>query len=160
MSNTNPREAPQHPHPPKDNPRPPDPYSNKRVHISKIANGNDSETTIWHYKLTKVHKRNQPRMSLHEMTITFANALYENNNDLSIIHQKTETTTTVTARYIKADTDIYNFVSSCTGLQGAKSTTLLVCITNNNQHLHHLGNPIDDLVHRFEGRWNLFPDRF
>ena len=158
MSNTNPRAAPRYPHPPRDNPGLPDPYSTKHVHISKIANENGSEITIWHYWLAKYHERNQPRMSPHEMMNTLVNTLFDSNNNFSVIHQKTETTTTVSVRDIEAETDIYNFVSSCAGLHGSKSTTLLLCITNNNHHIQHLENPIDDLVRYFNGRWNIFPD--
>ena len=145
---------------PKDNPHPPDPNDTKRAHISEIPNENGSGTKIWHYRLTKFHERDQPNMSPHEMLVYFANFLYENDNHFSILHQKTEEPTTVTASEIEADSDIGNFTSSCSSLKGARATILLVSITNNNPNIQHGDNPIADLVHQFEAGWYIFPDIF
>ena len=81
------------------------------------------------------------------MLVYFTNSLYENNNHFSILHQKTEEPTTVTASKIEADSDIDNFTSSCTSLKGAKATIIWVSVTNNNL--------IANLVHQFEGRWDI-----
>ena len=160
MSNTNPRATTRHPHPKSDNPRPPDPCSIKQAHIHKVANENGSETTIWHYRVSKQHKINQPRMSPHDMLIELARTLYQSDNQFSIIHQKTTTTTTVGWREIKADPDMSKYTSSCTTAKGATSTTLLVSITNNYTNLQQLERPIDDLAVSFAGRWHVCPDRF
>ena len=112
MSIAKPREATRHTPPPEDNQHPPDPNNTKRAHISEIANVNGSGTKIWHYQLTKFHERNQPNTSPHEMLVYFANSLYENDNHFSILHQKTEQPTTVTANEIEAYADIDNFTSS------------------------------------------------
>ena len=99
-------------------------------------------------------------MSPHEMLIELTNTLHRSNNEFSIIHQKTTTTTTVGRRDIEVDPDISNYVSSCTEGKGANATTLLVCITSNYPYCQHVERPIDDLAYSFAGRWHNFPDRF
>ena len=140
MSNTNPRAATRHLHPPSDNPRPPDPYGTRRAHISQITNENGSVTTIWHYRVSKQHERNQPQL---------ARTLQQNDNQFTIIHQKTATT--VGLRDIEVDTDVSNYTSSCTRAKGATSTTLLIRITNNHTNLQQIERPIDDLAISFAG---------
>ena len=137
-----------------------DPYSIKQAHIRKIANENGSEATIWHYRVSKQHESNQLRMSPHEMLIELARTLHQSDNQFSIIHQKTTTTTTVGCQEIEVDSDMSNYTSSCTTAKGATSTTLLVSITNNYSNLQQLERLIDNLAVSFAGRWHICPDIF
>ena len=139
MSNTTHHAAPRHSHPPRNNPA-------HLIHTAANECISPKAQTIWHYKVTKYQERNQPHTSPHEMLIEFAKNLQASNSEYSVIHQKTDTITTVSMRDIEADTNIYNYVSSCTYVRGAKSTTLLVRITNNHHHVQHMENPIEDLA--------------
>ena len=99
-------------------------------------------------------------MTSHEMLIELEHTLHQGDNQFSIIHQKTTTTTTVGWRDIEEDPDIFNYISSCTTGKGATATTLLVSITNNYPHLQRLEKPIDDLAVSFAGRWYIFPNKY
>ena len=127
--------------------------------MSKITNKNGSEITIWHYRVSKQHERNQPKMSPHEMLINIAHTLRLANNQFSIVHQKTATPVGVSD--IEVDTDVTNYTSSSTTPKGENSsTTLLICITNNFDNFQHIERPIDDLAISLTGKWHICPDGF
>ena len=89
MINSNPRAAPRHPHQPSDSTRPaPDPFHPNKAHISTIANENGSETTVWHYRVTKHHDKHQHRTAPQYMLIELTNTFYNSDNNFFLIHQK------------------------------------------------------------------------
>ena len=120
--------------------------------------------TIWHYRVAKQHERNQAQMEPQEMLYNIAIALRGEENQFSIIQQNTKTP--VSADDIEQDDefDISKYASSCTTPRGdtatTVSTTLLICITNNNDNAQHNEHPIDDLAISMQGKWHICPDRF
>ena len=160
MINSNPRATPRRPHQPSNSTRPPDPFHPNKAHMSTIANENGSETTVWHYRLTKHHDKHQPRTSPHDMLIELTNTFYNSGNHFFLIHQKTGEITAVTRREIADSHEISNFVSSYTNIPKASSTSLLVRIASNQANLQHIERPIDDLACSFTGRWTIHPDCF
>ena len=120
--------------------------------------------TIWHYRVSKQHERNQAQMEPQEMLYNIAIALRGEENQFSIIQQNTKTP--VSADDIEQDDefDISKYASSCTTPRGdtatTVSTTLLICITNNHDNAQHNEHPIDDLAISMQGKWHICPDRF
>ena len=159
MSNRNPRVTHRHPHQPSSSSQPPDIYGNNRAHMRTIEKEDGSEMTIWHYRVSKQHERNQTKMSPHEMLYHIAVALCGENHQFSIVHQQTGNPVSVDD--IHNDNDISNYVSSCTTPRGdTASTTLLIRITNNYDNAQHNKHPIDDLVISMQGKWHICPNRF
>ena len=137
---TNTQWADPRPLPPlRDSTRPPDPLHSNKAHMSTIANENGSETTVWHYRLTKHHHHDkqhpQPRTSPQDMLIEFIDNLYSNGNHYFLIHQNTDNITAGASHEISENPDIYNYVSSYTNIPKASSTSLLVRIASNQANL-------------------------
>ena len=132
--------------------------------MSTIANENGSETTVWHYRLTKHHHHDkqqlQPRTSPQDMLIEFIDTLSKNGYHYFLIHQNTDKIAAVASHEISESPDIYNFVSSYTNIPKASSTSLLVRIASNQANLQRAERPIDDLGCKFEGRWTFHPSQF
>ena len=127
--------------------------------MSINTNENGSEITIWHYRVAKQHKRNQPKMSPHEMLINIANTLRLSNNQFFILSQKTATPVGVSD--IEVDAYVTNFTSSSTTPKGENpSTTHLLCITNNFDIFQYIERLIDDLAISLTGKWHICPVRF
>ena len=166
MSTSNPRAAPRRPPPLRDSNRPPDPlHSNNKAHMSTIANENGSETTVWHYRLTKHHHHDKqqqlkPRTSPQDMLIEFIDALSRNGNHYFLIYQNSDNIAAVARHEISESFDIYNFVSSYMNIPKSSSASLLVRIASNQENLQRAERPIDDLGCTFDGRWTIHPDRF
>ena len=120
--------------------------------------------TIWHYRVSKQHERNQAQMEPQEMLYNIAVALRGEKNQFSIVQQQTKTP--VSSEDINQDDefDISKYASSCTTPRGdtatTVSTTLLICITNNHDNAQHNEHPIDDLAISMQGKWHICPDRF
>ena len=162
MINSNPRVAPRRPHQPSDSTCPPDPFHPNKAHMSTIANANSSETTVWHYRLTKHHDKHQhqPRTSPQDMLIKLTDTFSNSGNHFFLIHQHTGKITAVTSQEIAESHEISNFVSSYTNIPKASSMSLLVHIASNQANLQHIERPIDDLACSFTGRWTIHPDCF
>ncbi len=115
--------------------------------------------TIWHYRVSKQHEVNQPKMSPHEMLYNIALALQREDHQFSIVHQQTGIP--VSADEIHEDEDIFNYASSSTTPKGdTASTTLLIRITNNYDNAQHNVNPIDNLAITMQGKWHICLDKF
>ena len=160
MINSNPRAAPRHPLQPSNSTRPPDPFHPNKAHMSTIANENGSETTVWHYRLTKHHVKHQPRTSPQDMLIELTDTFSNSGNHFFLIHQNTDKITAVTSQEIAESHEISNFVSSYTNIPKASSTSLLIHIASNQANLQHIERPIDDHACSFTGRWTIHPNRF
>ena len=77
--------------------------------MSTINKTDGSEMTIWHYRVSKQHEANQPKMSPHEMLYTIARALQIEDNQFSIVHQHKGIP--VTRDEIHDDEDIFGFAA-------------------------------------------------
>ena len=159
MSNRNHCATHRHSNQPSSSTRPPDVYGTNRAHMTTIEKADGSEMTIWHYRVSKQHEANQPKMSPHEMIYNIARALQRENNQFSIVHQHSRIPVSVDE--VHDDEDITNFASNCYTPKGeTASTTLLIRITNNHDNAQNDVNPLDNLTITMNGKWHIYLDKF